>query len=53
MQNWFNLKRLHQIPCDRCAFYTGEHNLKCTVHPYKAFREEAIECVDYKSIKSH
>jgi hypothetical protein len=46
-----HLRRLHQIPCDRCVFFTGEHNLKCTVHPSRAFHEEAIDCPDYRSIK--
>ncbi|MEM8779405.1 MAG: hypothetical protein AAGF26_11145 [Cyanobacteria bacterium P01_G01_bin.49] len=43
-----HLTKLHQIPCDRCAFYTGEHCLKCTIHPYKAFTEEAINCQDWE-----
>jgi hypothetical protein len=51
-KNLRHLQRLHQIPCSRCMFYTGEHNLKCTVHPYKAFREEAIDCKDYETGKS-
>jgi hypothetical protein len=50
-QDWLYLKRLHQIPCDRCVFYTGEYNLKCTVHPHKAFQEEAIGCLDYQAVK--
>jgi hypothetical protein len=47
-RGWANLVRLHQIPCDRCAFFTGEFNLKCTVHPCKAFNEQAINCQDYE-----
>lgn len=42
------LKRLHQIPCHRCAFFTGEYHLKCTVHPFKALTEDAIDCLDYE-----
>jgi hypothetical protein len=42
------VRRLHQIPCSRCSFFTGEYNLKCTVHPYKALNEEAIDCLDYE-----
>ncbi|NJO40970.1 MAG: hypothetical protein HC769_10680 [Cyanobacteria bacterium CRU_2_1] len=42
------LKRLHQIPCSRCAFFTGDYRLKCTVHPYKALTEAAIDCLDYE-----
>jgi hypothetical protein len=48
-KDWIYLQRLHQIPCDRCVFFTGEYNLKCTVHPCKAFKEEAIGCTDYQT----
>jgi hypothetical protein len=51
-KDWQHLKRLHQIPCDRCVFFTGEYNLKCTVHPSKALNEDAIGCIDYRSPKS-
>jgi hypothetical protein len=47
-KDWQHLYRLHQIPCHRCAFFTGEYNLKCTVHPYKALNEDAIGCSDYQ-----
>jgi hypothetical protein len=43
-----HVKRLHQIPCHRCSFFTGEYNLKCTIHPYKALNEAAINCPDYE-----
>jgi hypothetical protein len=42
------LKRLHQIPCSGCIFFTGDYRLKCTVHPCKALSEEAIDCLDYE-----
>ncbi|HEY9646588.1 MAG TPA: hypothetical protein V6C88_09475 [Chroococcidiopsis sp.] len=42
------LRRLHQIPCSRCAFFTGEYQLKCTVQPCKALSEAAIGCPDYQ-----
>lgn len=42
------LKQLHQVPCDRCLYFTGCHQLKCTVNPYQAFTEEAIFCRDFK-----
>jgi len=42
------LKRLHQIPCSRCAFFTGDYRLKCTVHPCKALSEDALNCLDYE-----
>ncbi|MGK7918653.1 MAG: hypothetical protein AB4080_01410 [Trichodesmium sp.] len=42
------VKRLHQIPCSRCTFFTGDYRLKCTVHPYSALTETAINCSDYE-----
>lgn len=42
------LKKLHDIPCSRCAFFTGDYRLKCTVHPCKALSEEAINCLDFE-----
>ena len=44
------LRRLHQIPCSRCVFFTGDYRLKCPVHPCKALSEEAIDCLDYEPI---
>ncbi len=43
------LKRLHQIPCSRCTFFTGDYHLKCTVHPYSALTETAVNCSDYEA----
>ncbi len=43
-----HIKRLHQIPCSNCAFFTKEYCLKCTVHPIKALSEEAINCRDFE-----
>ncbi|MEM7590261.1 MAG: hypothetical protein AAF383_01850, partial [Cyanobacteria bacterium P01_A01_bin.83] len=31
-----HLKRLHQIPCDKCAYFTRDYRLKCTVNPMLA-----------------
>ncbi len=42
------LRRLHQIPCNHCVFYTGDYRLKCTVRPCEAFSEAAISCMDYE-----
>ncbi len=42
-------KRLHQIPCANCQFFTGDYHLKCTVRPKQALTEEAIYCSDYLS----
>ncbi len=42
-------KRMHQIPCTKCRFFTNDHRLKCTAQPYIANTEEAIHCTDYQS----
>jgi hypothetical protein len=42
-----SLKRLHQIPCNNCRFFTRSHYLKCAVHPSTALKKEAINCPDY------
>lgn len=41
-------KRMHQIPCTRCCFFTGDYRLKCTVNPSLANTEQAIGCGDYQ-----
>ncbi|KGF71902.1 hypothetical protein DO97_14460 [Neosynechococcus sphagnicola sy1] len=43
-----NAQRMHQIPCARCQFFTGDYHLKCTVHPKVALSESAIHCPDYR-----
>jgi len=43
------VKRLHQIPCANCQFFTGNYLLKCPVHPTSALTEEAINCSDFLS----
>ena len=42
-----HLQRLHQIPCSKCAYFTGDYRLKCTVQPMIAMSEEAIGCRDF------
>lgn len=44
-----NAKRMHQIPCASCQFFTGDYHLKCTVHPTIALTEEAIDCMDHQA----
>lgn len=44
------LRRLHQIPCYCCRYYTGSPYLKCPVHPTEALSEEAIHCRDYETL---
>jgi hypothetical protein len=43
-----HLKKLHQVPCSRCAFFTNDYRLKCTVNPLTAMSEEAINCRDFE-----
>ncbi|MEL6494993.1 MAG: hypothetical protein AAFQ41_07695, partial [Cyanobacteria bacterium J06623_7] len=40
-------KKMHQIPCTKCRFFTGDYRLKCTVNPAVANTEQAIGCSDY------
>jgi hypothetical protein len=48
-----HLRRLHQIPCSSCAFFTGDYRLKCTVNPITAMSEEAINCRDFTAKSYH
>jgi hypothetical protein len=41
-------KRMHQIPCANCRFFTNRYQLKCPVHPSIALSEEAIGCTDFE-----
>ena len=34
-------KRMHQIPCANCVFFTNDYRLKCPVRPTIALTEEA------------
>jgi hypothetical protein len=42
-----HLRQLHQVPCDRCLYATGDYRLKCTVCPCTAFSLAAIDCRDF------
>ena len=42
-------KKMHQIPCTKCRFFTGDYRLKCTVNPNIANSEQAIDCSDFRS----
>ena len=46
------LRQLHQIPCSRCVYFTGDYRLKCPVHPIVALTEDAIACRDYEARKN-
>jgi hypothetical protein len=52
-QGWKHLQQLHQVPCSRCAYFTGDYRLKCTVHPAQALTEEAIDCRDFEASLSN
>lgn len=47
------VKKLHQIPCTNCVYFTGNHYLKCTIDPVKAMTENAIACNDFSSSKKY
>jgi hypothetical protein len=42
-----HVKKLHEIPCSRCAYFTGDYRLKCTIYPSDALTEDAISCRDF------
>lgn len=48
VEGWKHLRRLHQVPCSRCIYFTGDYNLKCTVRPCSALTETAIGCLDFE-----
>lgn len=41
-------QRMHAIPCTNCRFFTNNHRLKCTIQPFTANTEEAIQCRDFQ-----
>lgn len=45
------VQRLHQIPCSNCQYFSCNYVLKCSVHPYTALTESAINCQDYTPAK--
>lgn len=45
-------REMHQIPCTKCRFFTGDYRLKCTVHPSIANTEQAITCNDYQAFRN-
>jgi hypothetical protein len=48
-----HVRKLHQIPCANCDFFTNDHRLKCTINPKLACTEEAINCRDFEYKTSH
>ncbi len=43
----FNIKRLDEVPCKKCRYFSGNHYLKCAVNPSDAMTERATNCADY------
>lgn len=41
-------RRMHQIPCAGCRYFSGDYLLKCPVHPQEALSEAAIGCPDFE-----
>ncbi len=46
---WVRAKQMYKIPCTKCRFFTNDYRLKCTMNPYAANTEAAIDCSDYMS----
>jgi hypothetical protein len=45
---FIHVKKLHQVPCHKCQYFTNSCYLKCTVNPQIACSEDAIDCRDYQ-----
>jgi hypothetical protein len=48
-----NLRRLHNIPCSNCQYFTNSNYLKCTVNPDLACSENAIDCRDFSPLSAN
>ncbi|WP_218080717.1 hypothetical protein [Anthocerotibacter panamensis] len=45
-----SVQRNLAVPCHRCRYANPDFNyLKCTVHPYAAFTQEATNCSDFST----
>lgn len=44
-------KKMHQIPCAHCEYFSGNYLLKCPIHPKEALSESAIGCRDFESTR--
>lgn len=44
-------RRMHEIPCADCQYFSGNYVLKCPLHPKEALSEAAIACRDFESTK--
>lgn len=44
---WQRSKKMHEIPCSNCQYFTNDHRLKCTVQPNLATTDEAVNCPDF------
>ncbi len=40
-------RRMHQIPCAGCQYFSGDYTLKCALHPSQAGTFDAIGCRDF------
>ena len=44
---------MHQIPCSNCQYFTNDYRLKCSVNPFQANTEAAINCRDYQERENY
>jgi hypothetical protein len=47
-RGWQQVRRLHQIPCSRCSYFSHNPYLKCPVHPDSACSLGALDCADFQ-----
>jgi hypothetical protein len=43
-------RKMHEIPCTNCRYFTNDYHLKCTIQPQIANTELAIDCPDFQKI---
>ncbi|MEG3849223.1 hypothetical protein QT971_17765 [Microcoleus sp. herbarium19] len=46
-ENLFQIHHFPQVPCRNCQYFSGNHHLKCAVHPGDVLTKKAINCSDY------
>lgn len=40
-------RKMHEIPCTHCQYFTNDYRLKCTIQPNIANTELARDCPDF------
>ncbi|NEQ47732.1 MAG: hypothetical protein F6K00_31040 [Leptolyngbya sp. SIOISBB] len=46
-RQFVQIRQIQTIPCYRCAYFSGDEQLRCAVHPYSALTASAKDCRDF------